>query len=875
MAKPAFKLIEKVFHDAVALPPEQRTPFLDAACSGDTDLRAAVEELLRHAGPDDLTLAGPVAAAAEHIRSQAPTVQRDAKAAIAAVSWPTIPGYDVLEELGRGGMGVVYQARQISLNRIVALKMLLPAHPDGNEMIARFRTEVEALARLQHPNIVTIYDIGVTGGRPYFAMEHIDGPSLARFMDSRPQDPLASARLIEMLARTMYAVHQHGIIHRDLKPANILLKGEDASASHSLASFVPKITDFGLAKDQTADGRLTATSVTMGTPSYMAPEQAGALAGVGPESDIYALGSILYELLIGRPPFEGQTPVDVVHQLLNDEPTSPLTIRPMLPADVVTICLKCLEKAPRNRFANALELAEELRRFQAGEPIHSRPVSALEHLVRWCRRRPLVAGLAAACSLLLVVLFVTALVYDSHLRAALAKVEAQSEQQRRQIVQLNVQIGITEIDRGNVCMAALRFTEALRLDDGHPEREREHRVRIANALQHCPRLVQLRVQDRQVLCTRLGVKEGWVATIASDHTVEVIDIITGQPVGPKLEIDERPTAGAISPDGGLLAVIANGGVTRICDLTTGKSQKLPCKGAQAIQRLAFCPEGRILFTQHADSAIRVWELTTKQLEAPSPLSAEVVVHAVLSDDARWLFTLDAKHVGQAWDLATGKATSKPFKVKQEVLLAAISSTGRRVALLGADKILQIWDLADGGLFGKAMPMQTSVDNLAFSPDANQLLTLSGKKTLAVWELRQDEWPSLYREAGRNIERGQWDADGRHIMMINESGAAQVMELATGRMMTRPPTHGGPLHSFAVRGRTLITVAKRGTLAIWELPKDDLPAKAAPAQPDTRPLAELLLLAQVLAGGRIDVGQEWEAFEAGPLQIAWDRWQSAR
>jgi hypothetical protein len=875
MAKPAFKLIERIFQEAMALPPEERAAFMNEACAGDADLCAAVEELLRHAGPDDRTLSSPVKALAAQIRSLAPTVPIEVGRTNAAVSWPAIPGYDVLEELGRGGMGVVYKARQLSLNRIVALKMLLPARPDGNEMIARFGTEVETQARLQHPNIITIYDIGADASQPYFTMEYIDGPSLARLLDSRPQDPLGSARLIETLARTMHAVHQHGIIHRDLKPANVLLKADEATPSLSLACFIPKITDFGLAKDQAADGRLTATGVTMGTPSYMAPEQAGELAGAGPASDIYALGSILYELLTGRPPFEGQAPVDVLHRLLNDEPISPLTIRPMLPTDLVTICLKCLEKAPSKRYASALELAKELRRFQAGEPIHARPVSVLQRMGRWCRRRPLVATLVAACSILLVVLFVTVLVYDFQLRGALAKIEARSEEQRRQIVQLNVQIGITEIDRGNGFMAALRFTEALRLDDGHPEREREHRVRIANVLQHCPRLLQLRVQDRQVLCTRLGATGGWIATVGSDHAVEVADVMTGRRVGPALQMDDLPTSAAINPDGSLLAAIANSGVTRIWDLTRGTSRELPCQGDHAIRRVAFHPEGKILITWHADSTIRLWDLMTKQLEVPPALSGTAFRHAVLSDDARWLFTLDAQHIGQVWNVATGKPASKSFEAKQDVLRAAVSSAGRRIAVVDADKTLQVWDLADHRLIGNPMPMKANLAYLAFSPDANQLLTLSDEKNLAVWQLREGERPSLYREPGRNIEHGECDAEGVHMLTINEAGAVQIMNLGTGRMVTPPLTHGGPIHSVAVQGRTLVTIGTRGTIAIWELPKDDVQAKVMPVQPDPRPLAELLPLAQVLAGGRIDDGQDWAAFEDTSLQIAWDHWQSAR
>src|SRR5260370_27990838 len=228
MAKPACKLIEKLFHEVAAQPAATRSAFLDEACAGDADLRAAVEDLLRHASLDDQTLAGPIASAAAHLRGESPTVKLDpALTRGGSPSWPEIPGYRVLEELGRGGMGVVYKARQISLNRIVALKMLLPAHPDGEEVLARFRTEVDALARLQPPNIITIYGSGEDAGRPYFTMEYIDGPNLAGLLDGRPQEPVGTARLVETVARTMHAVHQQGIVHRDLKPANVLLKKAD------------------------------------------------------------------------------------------------------------------------------------------------------------------------------------------------------------------------------------------------------------------------------------------------------------------------------------------------------------------------------------------------------------------------------------------------------------------------------------------------------------------------------------------------------------------------------------------------------------------------------------------------------------------------
>ncbi len=440
-------------------------------------------------------------------------------------------------------------------------------------------------------------------------------------------------------------------------------------------------------------------------------------------------------------------------------------------------------------------------------------------------------------------------------------------------MELNVQIGITEIDRGNGFMAVLRFTEALRLDEGAPVHAREHRVRIAEALHHCPRLLQLRVQDRQVLSTRLGAKGGWVATAGSDHTVEVADVMTGKAVGPNLKIEASPESVTISPDGRLVATIASG-VTRVWDLTTGTSQELPCVGTQMIRRVAFHPEGKILITHHTDSTVRLWDLTAKQLVAPPPLAADTFVHAVLSDDARWLFTLDAQHVGQAWNLATGKPAANPLPVTQDTLHAVISAGGRRVAVVGVDKTLLVWDVAAGRLIGKAISMQATLDDLAFSPDAEQLLTLNHEKKLAIWKLRQDEQPTLSRESGRNIVYGCWDGEGQHMVTIDEAGAAQIMNVGTGRVLTPPLAHGGPLHSVALHARTIITVARRGTVSIWELPESDATAKiAAAASPDPRPLAELLGFAQVLAGGRIDERAHWEAFEPEQLRIAWESWQS--
>ncbi len=311
---------------------------------------------------------------------------------------PTVEGYQILGELGRGGMGVVYKARQQSLNRLVALKMVLSGAHASAAQLARFHTEALSVARLQHPNIVQIYDVGEHAGLPYFSLEYVDGIPLDKKIDRKPQQPRYAAELVQSLARTMHVAHQNNIIHRDLKPANVLLTKEG----------VPKITDFGLAKAVEDDSSQTRSGTILGSPSYMSPEQArGAVKDVGPLADLYTLGSVLYELLTGRPPFQGATVMETLDQVLSREPLPPSQLQPTVPPDLETICLKCLQKEPHKRYRDCEALADDLRRFLAGEPILARPVSQTERLWRWCKRNPRVAWLSAAVLLLLLTVAIT------------------------------------------------------------------------------------------------------------------------------------------------------------------------------------------------------------------------------------------------------------------------------------------------------------------------------------------------------------------------------------------------------------------------------------------------------------------------------------
>jgi eukaryotic-like serine/threonine-protein kinase len=311
----------------------------------------------------------------------------------AAARWPGVRGFVILEELGRGGMGVVYRARQQGLGRTVALKMLLAGARASPELLDRLRNEAEAVARMQHPHVVQIFEVTEYDGLPCLVLEYVDGGTLAQKIGGTPQPVKEAARLIETLARTIHEAHLQGIVHRDLKPANVLLTADGT----------PKITDFGLAKLLVGGVSLTATGETLGTPSYIAPEQVDARSPVGPPADVYALGTMLYELLTGRPPFRGESTQETIRQVMFDEPVTPSRLRPQLPRDLETICLKCLAKEPKRRYNSAEDLADELRRFLDGKAIQARPVGPVGRLWRWGRRDPKTAGLTSAVAALLAV----------------------------------------------------------------------------------------------------------------------------------------------------------------------------------------------------------------------------------------------------------------------------------------------------------------------------------------------------------------------------------------------------------------------------------------------------------------------------------------
>jgi hypothetical protein len=631
--------VQAVFLAAVEChDPDARASVLDAQCSGDADLRRRVEALLSaHEQFDeslDMPLAGlrprmgPVSGTehpnAEHTTGESVAgtagkfgpavgslIDLTVAAGIAGASGestkraaPAVAGYEVLGELGRGGMGVVYRARQVLLNRPCVLKMILAGVHADAASVARFLGEAEAVARLQHPNIVQIHNVGQADGLPFFELEYVEGGSLDRRLDGTPRPAQRAAELVEALARGVAEAHRQGIIHRDLKPGNVLL----------MADGTPKITDFGLAKALDKDSGLTRTDSIMGSPGYMAPEQAAGQAKlVGPLADIYSLGAILYELLTGGAPFRGTTALEIIEQVKHTEPMPPSRLVPGLPRDIETIALKCLQKEPGKRYDSAAALAEDLRRFRGGESIVARPVPFWEWGWRWCRRHPAPAGLTASIMLVATLGLAGILwqwneaVQARNLAARRAVAEA-SEREKAQAARAEAETtlldmyttsGVAAGDQGEHARAALWFANAARRAAADPDRRLASTIRARTSGRRAFRPLSAVVANGswpvklvfhpggRYLITVNGIDGNNRIT---DHSLW--DLESEQPL-PFPPGDTTVRAAAWSPDGNALAVGLKDGDVVVAGFPGGDGpNRIPF--APDIRRLAYSTDGLYL-----------------------------------------------------------------------------------------------------------------------------------------------------------------------------------------------------------------------------------------------------------------------------------------
>ncbi len=690
-----------------------------------------------------------------------------------------VPGYEILEELGRGGMGVVYKAWQKSLHRVVALKMLRDDALAGPDQLARFRREAEALAQLQHAHIVHIHDIGEHDGRPYFALEFVDGGSLDQRSSGAPLPAREAAALVATLARAMHYAHQRGIVHRDLKPANVLLAacGLAPGAKPQAAGWVPKITDFGLVKRLLEEeGGQTRSGELLGTPSYMAPEQTASTSHpIGPATDVYALGAILYEMLTGRPPFKAETALATVLQVQRDEPVSLRRLQPTVPRDLETICLRCLEKEPRQRYASAAALADDLGCFREGRPIQARPVGVWRRAGKWARRQPAIAALLATVAV------VTALGFAG-IVWQLAQKEQALEKVQTTLYYHSLSLAHHEWAAGNLERAD-QLLDAWRAHRHHWEWRYVHRLCHADLLTcrgHSGPVTGVTFSpDGRRLASASGV---WAGTTPGE--VKVWDAASGQElftlgghIGPVWGV-------AFSPDGRRLAscsgVWGGGepGQVKIWDHATGEEVRTLRGHRGSILSVAFSPDGRSLASAGADGKVELWDARTGQPLHTLDGHTGGVFSVAFSPDGASLASGSWDGTACTWDTSTGQRLHLLSGGFRDIRCVAFSPDGRRLATATYTQAVQVWDAVRGELLLTHHVHTYPVFSVAFSPDGRSLASSDGEGLVKVYAaLERGEVRTVRGHTGV-VTSVAFSPDGVRLATGGRDAAVKVWDVTT-------------------------------------------------------------------------------------------------
>jgi WD40 repeat protein/serine/threonine protein kinase len=823
--------------------------------------------------------------------------RRDSESASVILQAPRQIGeYDILAEVGRGGMGVVYQARHRRLRRLAAVKMVLAGEFASSTQELRFRLEAELAARVQHPNIVQVYEIGSYEGRPFLALEWVEGGSLANRLHGEPWPPGEAARLIETLARAIHVAHGEGIVHRDLKPANVLLSFSrepaagisdasvrEASPRSRLNEAVPKITDFGLAQPAEGAQTLTQSGFLVGTPGYMAPEQAdGKRALVGPATDTYALGVMLYQLLTGQLPFPGDSTLEVLRAVTSDEPVRPRRLQPRLPRDLEAITLHCLEKAPGRRYPSALALAEDLERFREGKQVGARPVGTVARLARTCRRRPLVT--------LLLTLLAASLVgglggvtwkwleADEQRDRANANAQQATDEKREaqfQTYRARLAAAVAALSNHDVADAARQLDAAPKALRGWEWRH------LSSRLDDSCDVLRFRPTDSAFLLwgpeglrvgifTRTGFRfrdesgrefperpfprfAYWASIHAATATEwfladwENSRLIRLRDETGRVMCTIKPRKGeanmvALSPDRTRVAVALpseKGSFIGIYDTSSGEEQAT-CTGARdQFYALAFSPDGRRLAASGDDRVIHIWDAAGGQPLTECRGHTSKVLSIAFREDGSQLVTAAHDGTVRQWDAQTGRPVEPPYdRHTAEVFAAVYSPDGKRVASAGADRTVRLWQAVGRQDQAVLRGHTGTVAALAFSRDSRRLVSASydmpgyhGDGTVRFWEAAPEVtlpvlaghesyvYPVAYSPDGRWIASGAWDHTIR------------LWDAATGEVFARLP-HGGIVLALAFTpdGARLVSGGDfGGELLVWDLSNGRILRRVASAE----------------------------------------------
>ena len=695
--------------------------------------------------------------------------------------------YELIQEIARGGMGIVYAARQKSLNRIVALKKILHGTLANAEQVRRFRAEAEAAARLHHPGIVGIYEIGEHEGQQYFSMEYIEGSNLAEVVREGPVPARRAAELLKTISVAVAYAHQHGVLHRDLKPSNVLVDEHDQ----------PHVTDFGLAKLLTGDTDLTLSGQMLGTPSYMSTEQAaGDRAALGPATDIYSLGALLYHLLTGRPPFVAATVAETLRLARETEPAALRSLEASVPPDLETICLKCLAKEPQRRYATAQELAADLERFLRGEPIHARPVTRFERAWRWCRREPALAGAIGVVALALVVVPVVTNVAARRVQSA--RGQETQERQRAERLANDEQTRKQRAEQHALAAAA---------------RERQRAGAVAQTIG----------MERAAASFAKGPNSDGVATLAALLRASPTNRLVTERLLSALSALEWPllerraatatghvTEAVFSPDGTMLATGTDLGTVRTWNAATGEPLTPALSLTGNVKRIRFGDQGRY-FAACTENSVRAWNTTSGVPLTPVlPCLLGKDGFSVSAQDG--LFTTCNSNVVSVFDVGTGTVRHR-LEHDGKVSLVVFGPAGT-IAIFQYTKVL-LWHAGSGRRALRPLRLNGSTRAAVFSADG-QYLAMALTAALEVIATTNGVRVAQMPLQGEPVVYLSSSPRAPHILAVSDNGPARLWNATDGRLLGGPMAHDDWVWvaRFSGNGERIITWGKDRTARVW-------------------------------------------------------------